>query len=141
MDDKALFAGFWETETTTTRKVFARIPEGSDYRPDPKSRTAGEIAWQIICEETMLIDALETSLAANPSSLRLVRVVQCRSELVEFRLIENKDVVLLLLVGVARVLGNVVRISQVVARVVGIHPVRVLDHGFDVGRELDVRRA
>ena len=46
MDDQALFAGFWETETKTTRKVIARIPEGSDYRPDPKSRTAAEIAWQ-----------------------------------------------------------------------------------------------
>jgi len=63
MDDKALFAGFWETETTTTRKVIARIPEGSDYRPDPKSRTAAEIAWQILCEETMLIDALESGKA------------------------------------------------------------------------------
>jgi hypothetical protein len=27
----------------------SRIPEGSDYRPDPKSRTAQEIAWQIVC--------------------------------------------------------------------------------------------
>jgi hypothetical protein len=43
--------------------VIARIPEGSDYRPDPKSRTAGEIAWQIFCEETMLIDALESGKA------------------------------------------------------------------------------
>ena len=29
-------------------------------RPDPKSRTAQEIAWQILCEERMLIDALES---------------------------------------------------------------------------------
>jgi hypothetical protein len=63
MDDKALFAGFWEDGDDDTRKVIARIPEGSDYRPDPKSRTAGEIAWQIICEETMLIDALESGKA------------------------------------------------------------------------------
>jgi uncharacterized damage-inducible protein DinB len=60
MDEKALFAGFWEHETKTTSKVLARIPEGSDYRPDPKSRTAAEIAWQIVCEEKMLIEALET---------------------------------------------------------------------------------
>jgi uncharacterized damage-inducible protein DinB len=39
--------------------VFSRIPEGSDYRPDPKSRTAQQIAWQIICEERMIIEALE----------------------------------------------------------------------------------
>ena len=61
MDEKALFAGFWEHETKTTSKVLARIPEGSDYRPDPKSRTASEIAWQIVCEEKMIIEALETS--------------------------------------------------------------------------------
>ena len=51
MDEKALFTKFWKHEATTTRKVLARIPEGSDYRPDPKSRTAQQIAWQIICEE------------------------------------------------------------------------------------------
>lgn len=59
MDEKSLFTKFWTNESTTTRKVLARIPEGSDYRPDPKSRTAHEIAWQIVCEEKMLIEALE----------------------------------------------------------------------------------
>ena len=63
MDERALFTGFWEHEAKTTRNVIARIPEGSGYRPDPKSRTAGEIAWQIVCEEKMLIDALETGTA------------------------------------------------------------------------------
>ena len=60
VDEKALFLGFWTHEAKTTRNVLARIPEGSDYRPDPKSRTAKDIAWQIICEEKMLIDALES---------------------------------------------------------------------------------
>jgi uncharacterized damage-inducible protein DinB len=60
MDERALFNGFWENESKTTRNVIARIPEGSTYRPDPKSRTAREIAWQIVCEEKMIIDALET---------------------------------------------------------------------------------
>jgi uncharacterized damage-inducible protein DinB len=32
----------------------------SDYRPDAKSRTAQEIAWQIVAEEKMLIEAMET---------------------------------------------------------------------------------
>lgn len=59
MDEKALFTRFWTHETQTTRAVLARIPEGSDYRPDPKSRTAQEIAWQIHCEEKMTIEALE----------------------------------------------------------------------------------
>jgi uncharacterized damage-inducible protein DinB len=60
MDEKALFTKFWTTESETTRKVLARIPDGSDYRPDPKSRTAREIAWQIVCEEQMIIEALES---------------------------------------------------------------------------------
>jgi uncharacterized damage-inducible protein DinB len=63
MDEKSLFAKFWAKETKTTRKVLARIPEGSDYRPDPRSRTAQEIAWQIICEERMIIEALENGTA------------------------------------------------------------------------------
>ena len=63
MDERTLFTGFWTNESRTTRNVLARIPEGSDYRPDPKSRTAQEIAWQIVCEEKMLIDALESGKA------------------------------------------------------------------------------
>ena len=60
MDEKALFTKFWTNESQTTQKVLSRIPEGSDYRPDPRSRTAKQIAWQIVCEEKMIIDALET---------------------------------------------------------------------------------
>ena len=59
MDDKALFLQFWDKEAGATRKVISRIPEGSDYRPDPKSRTAREIAWLIVREETVLADGLE----------------------------------------------------------------------------------
>ena len=67
MDEKSLFTEFWTNESETTRKVLARIPDGSDYRPDPKSRTAKEIAWQILYEERMIIDALENGTAAwNP---------------------------------------------------------------------------
>jgi len=64
VDQKALFTKFWTDEALTTRKVLARIPEGSDYRPDPKSRTARDIAWQIFCEEKMIIEALETGKVA-----------------------------------------------------------------------------
>jgi uncharacterized damage-inducible protein DinB len=60
MDEKALFTQFWTNESKTTRKVLSRIPEGSTYRPDPKSRTAQQIAWQIVCEEQMIVEALET---------------------------------------------------------------------------------
>ena len=75
MNEKALFTKFWTDESKTTRKVLSRIPEGSDYKPDPKSRTAHEIAWQIVCEEKMIIDALETGKAEwspppMPSSMK-----------------------------------------------------------------------
>ena len=63
MDEKALFTKFWTQESKTTRNVLARIPESSAYRPDPRSRTAQEIAWQIVCEEKMLIEALESGKA------------------------------------------------------------------------------
>jgi uncharacterized damage-inducible protein DinB len=63
MDEKALFTKFWTHESKTTRNVISRIPEGSDYRPDAKSRTAQEIAWQIVCEERMIIEALENGKA------------------------------------------------------------------------------
>jgi uncharacterized damage-inducible protein DinB len=63
VNEKKLFTNFWTKESTTTQKVLGRIPDGSDYRPDPKSRTAREIAWQIVCEEKMLIEALENGKA------------------------------------------------------------------------------
>ena len=59
MDDKAVFLKTWLKEAPTTRKVIARIPEGSDYRPDPKARTAREIAWLIVMEDILLIEGLE----------------------------------------------------------------------------------
>jgi uncharacterized damage-inducible protein DinB len=77
VDEKSLFTQFWTKESKTTRNVLARIPEGSDYRPDPKSRTAQEIAWQIVCEEKMIIDGLESGKAEwapppVPSTMREV---------------------------------------------------------------------
>ena len=63
MDEKSLFTKFWTDESKTTSKVLSRIPDGSTYKPDPKSRTAQEIAWQIVCEEKMIIDALESGKA------------------------------------------------------------------------------
>jgi uncharacterized damage-inducible protein DinB len=63
VNERALFTKFWTNESKTTRNVLARIPESSDYRPDPRSRTAREIAWQIVCEEQMIIEALESGKA------------------------------------------------------------------------------
>ena len=77
MDASALFVKTWEKEAAATRKVLARIPEGSDYRPDPKSRTAREIAWLIVREEIALGDGLrkgvlEWSDVAAPATMKEV---------------------------------------------------------------------
>ena len=77
MDEKSLFIKFWTHEAETMRTVFARIPEGSTYKPDPRSRTAQEIAWQIYCEEKMIVDALESGVAswAPPDSPKTMKEV------------------------------------------------------------------
>lgn len=80
---QSLFTEFWIRESQTTRNVIARIPEGSSYTPDPKSRTAQEIAWQIVCEEQMLIDGLESGRMeyvprATPTTMKEVLEVYVR---------------------------------------------------------------
>lgn len=77
MDEKALFLKFWEKEAPAMRKVLSRIPDGSDYRPDPKSRTAREIAWLIVREEILLAEGLQKGVlewaeVAPPASMREV---------------------------------------------------------------------
>jgi uncharacterized damage-inducible protein DinB len=59
MNTKDFFLTHWDKEAAATRKVLERIPENSTYRPDPKSRTAREIAWLIVREEIVLGDGLE----------------------------------------------------------------------------------
>ncbi len=60
MDQKALFMKFWEKEAAATRKVIERIPQDtSDYRADPKARTAREIAWLMVREEIVLGSGLD----------------------------------------------------------------------------------
>ena len=60
MDFKEFFIKTWDKEAPATRKVIERIPEDrSDYRADPKARTAREIAWLITQEEAALINGLD----------------------------------------------------------------------------------
>ena len=60
MDHKEFFLGHWEKEGPATRKVIGRIPENrSDYRADPKARSARELAWIIVLEESALVEGLE----------------------------------------------------------------------------------
>ena len=62
MDEKSHFLKTWNKEATATRAVLSRIPEGSDYRQDPKSRTARDIAWVLVREEIRLAHGLETGV-------------------------------------------------------------------------------
>jgi uncharacterized damage-inducible protein DinB len=60
MDEKSLILKFWKKEAPATQKVISRIPQDrSDYRPEPKSRNAREIAWLIVREEMVLGNGLE----------------------------------------------------------------------------------
>ena len=60
MDPKAFFLKYWEKEAMATRKVISRIPQDrSEYRADPKARTAREIAWLMVHEESALVSGLE----------------------------------------------------------------------------------
>lgn len=44
-------------EMETTCKVFAAIPDSRrDYRPDPKARTAWDLAWHIACEDVVFVE-------------------------------------------------------------------------------------
>lgn len=46
-----------EGEFATTKRVLAAVTdEHSDYRPDPKSRTARELAWHIVVTEVMFFN-------------------------------------------------------------------------------------
>jgi len=48
-----------EGEFATTKRVLAAVPdERSDYRPDPKSRTARELAWHIVNAEVVFFNGI-----------------------------------------------------------------------------------
>ena len=50
---------FLEGEMQTTKKVIAAVPDsGHDYRPDPKSRTAKELAWHLAAEDVKFLDGI-----------------------------------------------------------------------------------
>jgi uncharacterized damage-inducible protein DinB len=47
-------------EMETTKKVLAAIPEtrSREYRPDPKARTAFELAWHLVSTEVQMLDEI-----------------------------------------------------------------------------------
>ena len=40
----------------------AVLPDGLDFRPEPKSRTARDLAWLIAAEEAGLVELLDTGV-------------------------------------------------------------------------------
>jgi uncharacterized damage-inducible protein DinB len=44
-------------------RVLKALPEGRlDYRPDPKARSAAELAWMLVGEESALVSLLDTGI-------------------------------------------------------------------------------
>src|SRR5262245_65385246 len=61
---KVLFKVFADTmkmETETTRKVIGAIPEDrKSYKPDPKAKSAHELAWHLATSEVWFLDLILT---------------------------------------------------------------------------------
>ena len=81
MDQKTFFLKYWDKEAPATRKVIERIPnDKADYRPDPKARSAREIAWLLVQEDIALgeglakgvIDWIETPAPATMAEILAV---------------------------------------------------------------------
>jgi len=48
-----------QNEFETTKKVLAAIPDAKrDYRPDPKARTAWDLAWHIASEDVLFLEQI-----------------------------------------------------------------------------------
>jgi uncharacterized damage-inducible protein DinB len=60
-------AGSIEFEIPITQKVLAAVPHdaGASYRPDPKSRSALELAWHIANSERWFLDSILTGSFGN----------------------------------------------------------------------------
>ena len=60
-----------QREMQTTKKVIAAVPDsGHDYRPDPKARTAKELAWHLAAEDVKFLDgiaSLDFNTKAGPA--------------------------------------------------------------------------
>ena len=54
-----LLVGSLRAESKTTARVLSSIPEvRRDYRPDPKSRTAFEVAWHLASSEVWFLEGI-----------------------------------------------------------------------------------
>ena len=77
-----VLATSWEQEAQMTRKVIAAIPDGNrDYKPDPKSRTAWELAVHLALSDMWFLDSIAsgefvwTGTPATPEEMTDPRAV------------------------------------------------------------------
>lgn len=60
MDNREYFIHRWEMEQPKFAKVIRAIPEGHlDYKPHERSTNAGDLAWQLVQEQVMLVGLLD----------------------------------------------------------------------------------
>src|SRR5271165_2008755 len=56
---RAVMLDGFKNEAEVTKKVIAAIPDAkSDYRPDPKARTAKELAWHLANTDIQFLDGI-----------------------------------------------------------------------------------
>ena len=61
-----------QTETEATKKVIRAVPEDKkSYKPDPKAKSAHELAWHIASTEVWFLDGVlagEFSMSEGPAA-------------------------------------------------------------------------
>ncbi len=56
---RAVMLDGFKNEAEITKKVIAAVPDAkSDYRPDPKARTAKELAWHLANSDIQFLDGI-----------------------------------------------------------------------------------
>ena len=56
---RAVMLDGFKNEAEVTKKVIAAIPDAkSDYHPDPKARTAKELAWHLANTDIQFLDGI-----------------------------------------------------------------------------------
>lgn len=62
MNIPEFFVQRWEMEQPAFGKVLRALPEQLDYRPHERSASAGGLAWQLVEEQRLLGDLLDTGV-------------------------------------------------------------------------------
>jgi hypothetical protein len=59
-----------ERELEVTKKVLSAVPDSNrDFRLDPKSRTAGELAWHLVSSDVPMLDEIANYKFGRPCQL------------------------------------------------------------------------